>query len=113
MFEKGWNRTTLLYVIGMVFSGPIIIVILIVIFFPTSSNPPDGIDCGVVHIGEDGTEYVIKVGMVGNLYLSRKPPFKCGVLGVFDSRPITAHDMGDGVHCYTFNTNIACLQVDR
>lgn len=32
-------------------------------------------------------------------------------LNVFDSRPITSHDMGGGVRCYTFNTNIDCLEV--
>ena len=36
-----------------------------------------------------------------------------GVLGVFDSRPITVHDMGDGVTCYAFNTNIDCLDLGR
>jgi len=30
---------------------------------------------------------------------------------VTDSRPITAHDMGEGVRCYTFNTSIDCLQI--
>ena len=65
MFEKGWNRTTLLYVIGMVFSGPIILVIVVVIAFAVSSNP------------------------------------------------IQAHDMDDGVTCYTYKRGIDCLELGR
>ena len=34
-------------------------------------------------------------------------------LKLSEVQPITAHDMGDGIICYTFNTSIDCLQVDR
>ena len=35
------------------------------------------------------------------------------VWAAFNSSPITAHDMGDGVTCYAFNTSVDCLEMGR
>ncbi len=36
-----------------------------------------------------------------------------GVIKASENRPIIKHDMGNNIHCYTFNNDISCLQLEK